>query len=344
MTFPSANAKTMEYVDFLIEYNHQIHNAILEGQDYRTLINDLIEAQLGAKYTSFRDAVAALHFCKLRYYAGTRDITYEVEHVLDSADIEDADLDAYLLEAKETVYGEMENFINYLEGKTYVDTPPILYDKMLEKLYDFPICEASPLKTITNMKVYLQKLEEAFLDTTHYFKLPLVMLSNDEKKLLQSTTKTNEIEGLVQKIFDSDGGTTYAKKKGARNISGETGRGSHYTINRHLEAMGVYRKQYYRFLGDGTIPSRILILAIALYLVPNHTFDIEDFMNIFGYSIKSNVMSIAHKDISPNKKVLLLDKDIRKILYSGLDTDIILMLLAEKNNAVKNSASSKNFS
>lgn len=344
MTFPPKEASAMELIDFLMDYNHQIHNAILEGRDHMTLINDLIEVEMGETYRHFREAVTALHFSKLRYYAGTRDITYEVEHVLDSTYIEDADLDTYLLEAKDTVYGEMENVINYLDGKTYVDTPPIIYLEMLEKLFDFPVCEGAPFKTLTNMKVYIQEVEKALLNTTHYFKLPLVMLSKDEKKLLQTTDKTKDIEDLVKKIFDSDGGTKYAKKKGARNISGENGRGSYYTINRHLEAMGVYRKQYYRFIGEGTFPSRALILAMALYFVPNENYYVEDFMNVFGYSIKSNVMSIAHKEITPMKVVRMLDKDVRKILNSGLDTDIILMLLAEKNIEVKKSASSKNFS
>lgn len=349
MKRPANNAPAEEIIDFLSSYNFKIHNTILEGGDYFTLIDELIDAELGNNCYGYVDAMTALHVSKTRIYADKRDVTHEANHVYKEMSV-CKDLGSLMVEAEENERGNQEYALEFMEDKekfkasTASVGASIQHLLMLETLYEFPINAKSPVKgTVLDLRKHIKKMETTYLDTASAIYLPLDVLTSAERNILRTTSSTEEVELLISKIYEN-----WDKRKNGMVNSIPSARlvscHSQYTINRHLETIGTYRRQYHRFVKEQTLPTKKLALGMALYFAPNDFETIEQFMNAFGYSLKSNIMAVSEENIATTKNVVLLDRDIRKILNSGLDTDLILMLLAEKSRKVKKSASSKNFS
>lgn len=352
MKLPERSASTDEIIEFLVDINFEIHNTILEDGDYYSLIDDLIEADIGNHCYAFSDATTALHVSKTRIYADQRDVTHEANHVyLEMSYGVSSDLGRLILEGEDNEKNSQEEVFDYLDLKyKEIEIIPTglansaLHLWNLDYLKDFPINAGNPVKgTVEDLKRHIRELEKSYLKTMSAIYLPLDVLTTAERKILRTTPHTEEIELLIGKIF-----ANWDKRKNgvvnsipsARVIPGT----SQYTINRHLESLGIYRKQYHRFIKEQTLPTKKLALGMALYFAPNNFEWIEQFMNVFGYSISSNIMAITEENICTTKSAVILDRDIRKILNSGLDSDIILMLLSEKSRKVKKSSSSKNFS
>lgn len=342
MTFPKKNASAMDIITFLKDYNILIHNAILAGKDYTSLIGDLVDANLYENCFNFSDATVAIHTTKLRYFVNKRDVTHDVNYIWDDIPVDNKDLtnqfDALVL----TTESEQENVIAYLNNKddpdAYVDTQAVLYLKQLDKLLHFQTTdEKNYSENLQDFKLLLQQLEKEYYYTGQSLFLPLCGLSTYDNKIIQYTEATEELDNLLYAIFENwDTVNPYAPKYATPPIAIATpGVGSHYNLNSHLESMGLYRKQYYRFCNGDVYPAKKLVLGMALYFAPNNPDDIEDFMNAFGYSLRSNVFEITEKKLADSPKNTLLDKDIRKLLSSGLDTELITMLIGEKSNTVK---------
>lgn len=345
MLLPSKDADAMELVNFINSYNRDIHTAMLEGDDYRGLIDDLIRVDLYKRYPKFCDAMKAIHTTKRRYYVGTRDITDEVNHVLDNMTAyTDSDLQHTIEDADLLIEGNQEAVIYYLDGEDLgEDIEAVKYLKSLEKVLDFSYDETnSKSRNIWEFTTWIERLETRYRDTIECTYLPLLALTAEEKKTIKKSEDTTEVEALILKIFQKWNLVNKGASKYARNATatgGDEGVGS-YTINRHLESMGVYRKQYYNFISKKElVASKKLVLAMGLYFVPNEIDSMEKFMNAFGYSLKSNIATTIESDTGE----YMLDSEIRKLLRSGLDTELIVMLIAEKSNEVKKSAAS-NFS
>lgn len=348
MNLPPKDATELEIIEFLDDYNKQIHNAILEEKDYSTLINDLVGVNMWDRYLNLGKVIEAMHLSKVRYYAGTRDITHEINYIMDKVDTDCNDWDNIIDDINMDTESFRENVIEhkYETGDIVVD-----YMDMIDKLTDFPIYEDDLSKTLKNLKEHIQEMEKMYASSIRTVHLSLKLLTAQERKILKKSENSSEVIALITELINRWGKKKKdeAKKKDKEFIrdtiiTGKNKVEAGYKINTLLENIGVYRKQYYRFLHEDTYPTKMLVLAIALYLIPNNPDRIEEFMNVFGYSINSNIMFITHRDISPDEKIYMYDRDVRKLLSSGLDTEIIVMLLAEKNNKVKKSSSSKNFS
>lgn len=344
MILPPKNATEYEIIEFLDDYNKQIHNAILEKKDYSTLINNLVNVNMWDRYFNLGKAIEAMHLTKVRFYAGTRDITHEVNYILEKVDTDCADWDNFITDTNNDTDSHRENVIEHIyeTNDTVVD-----YIDMIDRLTDFPIYEDDLSKTLKNLKEHIQEMEKMYSSNVRAYHLSLKVLSAQERKLLKNTENSSEVITLITELINRWGKRKKNEDKEYESETITTERtkvDGGYKINTLLENIGVYRKQYYRFLHEDTYPTRLLVLAMGLYLIPNTPERIEEFMNVFGYSINSNIMAITHRDISPNEKIYMYDRDVRKLLCSGLDTEIIVMLLAEKNNVVKKSASSRHFS
>ena len=346
------NIPTEELISVINSNNRDIYHTMLEGGDYRSMIEDMIEADLGEHCYNFATAMKAIHTTRRRFYVGTRDITNEVLYVWDNEYFDvDSDLQHTMEDDENIALGNQASVIAYVDDREIFEedkTPaPVKYLQMLDMIYDFPIDESKGhLQNLNKFKAYLQKLEMMYLSTISCMYLPQLVLTSVEKKTLKKSEDTAEVNALILKIFENWGVANKSAGKYARNAvaaGNDEGIGS-YKVNRHLEKMGIYRKQYYRFLAEGAVPSKRLVLGLALYFAPNEEESIERFMNAFGYSLKSNVMSLAEKDEHKTKRTQMQDRYVRKLLHSGLDTELILMLIAEECNEVKKSASSPNFS
>lgn len=350
MLVPAKDADAMELVNYINSYNQDIFDTILEGGDYMSLVNDLIKADLYGRCDNFVKAMKAIHTNRRRYYVGNRDITHEVNHVLEYLpSYKDSDLQHTIEDIDLAIEEGQEFVIAYLEGQDSggeLTTSAIAYLKMFDKLIDFPYDDAKGRATnIQEFKWLIQRMEEKYLDTIECTYLPLLALTPAEKKAIKNSTDTAEVEKLILKIFNN---WSLVNKKASKYATNFTATGKiegvgAYKINRHLETIGIYRKQYYNLLSkEGLIANKKLVLGMALYFAPNDVESVEQFMNAFGYSLKPNVMTTIESDTGTTK--YMLDREVRQLLRSGLDTELILMLIAEKSNEVKKSASSPNFS
>lgn len=350
MIIPSKTASAIELVNFINSYNQDIYDTLLEGGEYMPLIEDLIKANLYDNCYNFVNAMKAIHTNRRRYYAGARDITHEVNHVLENlTEYENLDFQHTIEDIDLLIESSQEYVIAYLEGMELEQedkTASIKYLEMFDQLIDFPYdAKKDRARNLWDFKRHIERMEEKFLDTIECTYLPLLALTSEEKKMIKTSPDTELVEELILKIFNNWGLINKSAGKYARNLTatGKVDGVGAYKINRHLETMGIYRKQYYNFLSKtDLVASKKLTLGMALYFAPNDVESVEDFMNALGYSLKPNVMSTIEGDTGSKK--YMLDSEVRRLLRSGLDTELILMLIAEKSNEVKKSASSPNFS
>lgn len=353
MYIPKRTASATEILDFLDLYNQDIYKAIYEKKDYRSLIDKLIELDAGNYFYNFHTAMKAKHISKIKIYAGTRDVTHEFFYVWNYVSFDvSSELESMIKSEFENDSGVQELIVDCLEGtgSTPGNVPKLLkyYINYLDKLIHFSSTRIEGyLNNYENFVKLLDETQNSYDSTINKYFLPISRLSPSEKKLLRTTTDSQVVIELIIKIFESFATPSKVYKRYVNAcvyerffINGTTT----YSINKHLEDLGIYRKQYYRYLKEGTTPKKYLVLCIALFIAPSDFESIGEVMNVFGYSLKSAYMYCSHRKQDDPKKIGIYDYEMRKLLNSGLDLDLIKMEMNVNMPKVKKSKSTPNFS
>lgn len=353
MYVPKPNANTMEIIDFLDIVNKDIYKAIYEKKDYRYIMNKLIDLDAENYFYNFHTAIKTQHISKLQIYAGTRNVTHEFHYVWDYVDFDrHPDLQSTIEDVFTSNRSVQEMIIDCLEE---TETSPEIvsnvlnyYINYLDRLINFT---SSRFDSYVNHYISFTKLldetQKSYNSTINKYFLPIFRLSPSEQKLLRTTTDSQVVIELITKILESFATPSKAYKRYTKSvvyervfIDGTTT----YSINKHLEDLGIYRKQYYRYLTEGTTPKKYLVLCIALFIAPSDFESIEEVMNIFGYSLKSAYMYSSHRKQEDSGRIGIYDYEMRELLNSGLDLDLIKMEMMVDMEKVKKSKSTPNFS
>lgn len=352
MYIPKRSASATEILDFLDIVNKDIYRAIYEKGNYRSLMYELIELDAENYFYNFHTAMKTQHISKLQIYAGTRNVTHEFHYVYDCVNFDmSPDMDSMIQDLFQSNSSVQERIVDCLEEtETSPETVSKLLDyyiNHLDKLINF---SANRFNGYVNSYVDFVKLldetQNVYNSTINAYFLPISRLSKAEQKLLRTTTDSQVVIELITKILESFA-TPSKVYKSSKAIVYErvfTEGTANYSINKHLEDLGIYRKQYYRYLTEGTTPKKYLALCIALFIAPSDFESIEEVMNIFGYSLKSPYMYSSHRKQEFSGKIGIYDYEMRELLNSGLDLDLIKMEMMVDMEKVKKSKSTPNFS
>lgn len=341
MGLPDKKTSEIEIIGYLQERNTEIHNTILENGDYMSLVQKMVTENISTHCINSLTAKTALYLSKMRYYANTRDVTYEFLHILNDEE-HNNEFEQALNDIDTELAGIQENIINYCNGDSFIPTPETKY---LDEVWNTDIFKYDNTmgyrKNFKALKDMVMRLEKLFLNTTHCMYLPVFCLNEKERHILKDTDDVEEVEKLLRKIIQEWGTVNSKASIHAKNriITATAERGSKFNMNYHLETMGIYRKQYYRFLTNEeyTVPNWKTVFGMGLYFVPYDCEELNNFMNVFGYSLNSKLPMITHGS------TVIEASTIQDYMNAGIDTDIIRFLIEQKTEPTKK-YSTKTFS
>lgn len=235
-----------------------------------------------------------------------------------------SELESMIKSEFENDSGVQELIVDCLEGtgSTPGNVPKLLkyYINYLDKLIHFSSTRMEGyLNNYENFVKLLDETQNSYDSTINKYFLPISRLSPSEKKLLRTTTDSQVVIELITKILESFATPSKVYKNSKAIV-------------------------YERVFTEGTTPKKYLALCIALFIAPSDFESIEEVMNIFGYSLKSAYMYSSHRKQEFSGKIGIYDYEMRELLNSGLDLDLIKMEMMVDMEKVKKSKSTPNFS
>lgn len=198
------------------------------------------------------------------------------------------------------------------------------YNELYKEIEDINIFAEVPLVTDleTHQMTYIQRIVElAKIRSKFHLSFDFTCTSVDNTDL-EGKDLPQKIEYLTKNLPD-------LYQKGTQKINLDIQKfltvkedNEHILASNYIQGKGIDRKNWKKYT-KGKLPSiPLFYLELAFYLAIPSSDEIEKFMNLHGYSIKSPMTHF--KDISCGKKVYhILHRDLCRWIDAGIDYNLI---------------------